>query len=237
MAFPVRASLIPIVASLGLGGAASAPAVKPAPKAPKAGASAAPTSPSPTPERSAIYYVIRRTEDAWTVMDPNAVEKVSGGPVRRAYSVTVRRNLLNGGPPQPGYVRTLSEYDCSAHQFRWRTFTIYNRFGAVVMKQDNADAAFGPPDTGGEDETMFRVVCDGSGGGSVVAAPSLGRLVIGLMQAWDDAAIAAPLEALAREKALKAAGRLPEARTPETKEAPPMATPTKASPAKARPKP
>lgn len=131
------------------------------------------------------------------MMDPNAIERIDGGPLRRTYSVTVRRNLLNGGPPQPGYVRTLNEYDCDARRFHWRTFTIYNRFGVVVVKQDNADPTFGPPDPGSEEDTSLRVVCEGSGGGSVVAAPSLGKLVIGLMQAWDDAAMAAPLQTIA----------------------------------------
>lgn len=236
MVFPVRASLVLILASLGLAGAAAAPTARPASKAV---APVAPTKPSavPTATPSAIYYVIRRTEDAWTIFDPSAVEKVGGGPVRRAYSVTVRRNLLNGGPPQPGYVRTLNEYDCEARQFRWRTFTIYNRFGAVVVKQDNADAIFNPPDAGGEDAAILRVVCDGSGGGSVVAAPSMGRLVIGLMQSWDDAATAAPLEALARERALNGGDKAPGARTPETKDSLPKAATAKTSAGKAPPKP
>jgi hypothetical protein len=147
-------------------------------------------APAPTVAAGAIVYVIRRTEDSWTVMDPAAVERVAGGPIRRTYSVTVRRNLLNGGPPQPGYVRTLNEFDCEAYKVHWRTFTIYNRFGAVVVKQDNADPAFKPLERGSDEEAIFRTVCDGSGGGSVVAAPSLGLLVIGLMQGWDDAAMA-----------------------------------------------
>jgi hypothetical protein len=129
-------------------------------------------------------------------MDPAAVEKVPGGPIRRAYSVTVRRNLLNGGPPQPGYVRTLTEFDCESYKFHWRTFTIYNRFGAVVVKQDNADPAFKLLDRGSDEEAIFRTVCDGSGGGSVVAAPSLGLLVIGLMQGWDEAAVTSAIPQL-----------------------------------------
>ena len=97
---------------------ASSPAKPPGKAAAKAGAPAAAPAPSP----STMVYVIRRTEDAWTVMDPTAIEKVPGGPIRRAYSVTVRRNLLNGGPPQPGYVRTLNEFDCDAMKFRQRNF-------------------------------------------------------------------------------------------------------------------
>ena len=155
------------------------------------------------------------------MMDPNAIERADAGSVRRTYSVTVRRNLLNGGPPQPGYVRTLNEYDCDTRRYRWRTFTIYNRFGAVVVKQDNTDPTFGPPDPGSEEDTSYRVVCEGAGGGSVVTAPSLGKLVIGLMQAWDDAAMAAPLQAIAAGKpgpdGKGQDAKTPEARTPAAK--------------------
>jgi hypothetical protein len=173
----------------------AAKAAKTAPaKAVTPAAKTAPAAAAPSP--STIVYVIRRTEDAWTVMDPVAIEKVPGGPIRRAYSVTVRRNLLNGGPPQPGYVRTLNEFDCDAMKFRWRTFTIYNRFGAVVVKQDNPETAFAALGRGSEEEDAFRTVCDGGGGGSVVAAPSLGLLVIGLMQGWDEAAMASSLSEL-----------------------------------------
>ena len=176
--------------------AKTSPVVKPptskAAAAIAAKAGVVPAAPSP----STIVYVIRRTEDAWTVMDPAAIEKVPGGPLRRAYSVTVRRNLLNGGPPQPGYVRTLNEFDCDAMKFRWRNFTIYNRFGSVVVKQENADPAFAALGRGSEEEDVFRTVCDGGGGGSVVAAPSLGLLVIGLMQGWDEAAMAGAMSQL-----------------------------------------
>jgi hypothetical protein len=173
---------------------AAAPAKASAPSKPaKAAALAKTAAPGAA---STMIYVIRRTEDAWTVMDPAAVEQVPGGAIRRSYSVTVRRNLLNGGPPQPGYVRTLNEFDCDAMKFRWRTFTIYNRFGSVVVKQDNADPAFAALGRGSEEEAIFRTVCDGGGGGSVVAAPSLGQLVIGLMQDWDEAAMAGAMSEL-----------------------------------------
>jgi len=170
-----------------------------------AGRNAAP----PAPPAAVTVYVIRRTEDSWTVMDPAAVEKVAGGPIRRTYSVVVRRNLLNGGPPQPGYVRTLNEFDCEAYKVHWRTFTIYNRFGAVVVKQDNADPAFKPLERGSDEEAIFKTVCDGAGGGSVVSAPSLGLLVIGLMQGWDEAAMTNALTQLppAAAPALKPALR------------------------------
>jgi hypothetical protein len=173
--------------------AKAASAAKPA--APAKAAAAAGKTAAPPPAATTVY-VIRRTEDSWTVMDPAAVEKVAGGPVRRTYSVVVRRNLLNGGPPQPGYVRTLNEFDCEAYKFRWRTFTIYNRFGAVVVKQDNADPAFKALERGSDEEAIFKTVCDGAGGGSVVSAPSLGLLVIGLMQGWDEAAMTSALTQL-----------------------------------------
>jgi hypothetical protein len=193
MGFSVPARLASIAASLALAGGAAAPVPKAAPP-PKA--KTPPAATPAAPKASTIIYVIRRTDDAWTVVDPAAVEKVPGGPIRRAFSVTVRRNLLNGGPPQPGYVRTLSEFDCEAMKFRWRTFTIYNRFGAVVVKQDNAEPAFVSLERGSDEEAIFRTVCDGSGGGSVVAAPSLGLLVIGLMQGWDEAAMTSAISQL-----------------------------------------
>ncbi len=213
MGLSVPACLAALAATLALGGGAAAPApaqsdtAKADPPAKLATAKAlpakaapakavAPVVTPPAPAASTIVYVIRRTEDAWTVMDPAAIEKLPGGPIRRAYSITVRRNLLNGGPPQPGYVRTLNEFDCDAMKFRWRTFTIYNRFGAVVVKQDNADPAFAALGRGSEEEDLFRTVCDGGGGGSVVAAPSLGLLVIGLMQGWDEAAMASAMSEL-----------------------------------------
>jgi hypothetical protein len=177
----------------------TSPAAKPvAPAKPVASAktAAGKTATPPAAPAATIVYVIRRTEDSWTVMDPAAVEKVAGGPIRRTYSVVVRRNLLNGGPPQPGYVRTLNEFDCEAYKVHWRTFTIYNRFGAVVVKQDNADPAFKPLERGSDEEAIFKTVCDGAGGGSVVSAPSLGLLVIGLMQGWDEAAMTSAITQL-----------------------------------------
>jgi len=230
MAHPARACLAAILACTVLGGGAAAPVAKATPKAPAAkapakaapaatpakSAAAAPAGPAATP---AVFYVVRRTEEAWTVMDPAAVESVPGGGVKRSYSVTVRRNLLNGGPPQPGYVRTLNEYDCPAHKFRWRTFTIYNRFGVVVVKQDNAQPDFLSLDRGSEEETTFRVICEGGGGGSVVAAPSLAQLVIGLMQAWDDAAMAASLQAIAPDAAGKTDPKKGDPKKPDARPA------------------
>jgi hypothetical protein len=222
----VPACLAVIVASVALGAGAATPAKSKAPAA-KARAAKAPARPAkaatPAPRPTTIIYVMRRTEDSWSLLNPSAIETVPGGNVRRAYTVTVRRNLLNGGPPQPGYVRTLHEFDCAEYKFRWRTFTVFNRFGVAVIKQDNPDAAFVPMNRGSEEQSTFRTVCDGAEGGSVVAAPSMGQLVIGLMQAWDEAAMAAPLQALSPAKPGAAK---PDAGRPAVKPAdPPPKTP------------
>ncbi len=55
------------------------------------------------------------------------------------------------------------------------------------------------------------MICERGGGGSVVAAPSLGQLVIGLMQAWDDAAMASALAALPPQPAPAKPGAKPPA--------------------------
>jgi hypothetical protein len=187
---------------------------------PAATLAGAPAAALAAPVKTTLVYVIRRTPDAWTVMDPAAIERVPGGVVRRAWSVTVRRNLLDAGEPHPGYVRTFNEYDCGGARVRWRTFTIYNRFGAVVLTQDNPTPIFGPATPGSEQAASLQVVCEGGGGGSAVAAPSLGQLVIGLMQAWDEAtppAITPP--GPAKPDAKKADPKRPAAKKPPAKPA------------------
>ena len=42
--------------------------------------------------------------------------------------------------PQPGYVRTLNEYDCQQRRMRWKSVAAYSRFGAQLLKKDNASA-------------------------------------------------------------------------------------------------
>ena len=182
----------------------------------------APGTPATTlaaPVKTTLVYVIRRTPDAWTVMDPAMIERVPGGVVRRAWSVTVRRNLLDAGEPHPGYVRTFNEYDCGGARVRWRTFTIYNRFGAVVLTQDNPTPTFASANPGSEQAASLQVVCEGGGGGSAVAAPSLGQLVIGLMQAWDEAAPAITPPGPAKPDAKKPDAKKPAAKKPPAKPA------------------
>jgi hypothetical protein len=154
------------------------------------------------------FLVIHTTPDTWTLIDPSAVTRDPAGGHLTAWTVTVQRNLTNSAPPQPGYIRTLNEYDCGERRLRWRSFLAYSRFGALVMKKDNAVPDWAPASDGGPDDASLRVLCDGVGGGSVVAAGSIGQLVIGLMQALDPtgepeaapAPAAAPLQAKPKAK-------------------------------------
>jgi hypothetical protein len=141
------------------------------------------------PAGAAVYAMVRADPDAITLMDPSAVEAVPGAAeLRRAYSVTVQKNLVSGGPQHPGYVRTLNEYDCAGRRVRWKTFSVYSRFGDLVIHKDNADETWQPAPPGSEAEASTRLVCDHANKWAGMAATSLSQLVITLMQAWDDAA-------------------------------------------------
>lgn len=146
-----------------------------------------------SPGTAAVYAVVRSQPDVITVMDPAAVEPVSGGEgLRRAWSVSVQRNLISGGPQQPGYVRTLNEYDCADRKVRWKSFFVYSRFGASVMSKENDQPDWRAAAPGSEDEAGLRLVCDHANRWSAVAATSLSQLVISLMQAWDAEAPSPP---------------------------------------------
>jgi len=145
--------------------------------------------------RAAIYALIPSGPDTVTVIDPSTVERVEGQPlVRRAWNVNVKRSLVADGPPQPGYVRMQSDYDCAQQRVRWRTFSVYSRFGALVMQKDNDDEAWTPALEGSEGAASLRVVCHDDPGRSAIAAKSIGQVVIGLMQAWDAEAPLPPLQ-------------------------------------------
>jgi hypothetical protein len=131
------------------------------------------------------FHVIQSGSDAWTVMDPEGIERVGTTPVRRAWSVRVQRNILSGNPPQPGYVRTLSEYDCDAGRTRWREFSAFSRGGALLISKVNPNPEWGPADDASDTYAAYRVICEGGGGGSVVSADSVAKVVISLMGAWD----------------------------------------------------
>ncbi|RAK63570.1 surface-adhesin E family protein [Phenylobacterium kunshanense] len=131
------------------------------------------------------YYVIQSGADSWTVMDPEGVERVGDGAVRRAWAVRVQRNILSGSPPEPGYVRTLTEYDCAAQRTRWREFSAFSRSGKLLVSKVNPNPEWGPAGESSDIYAGYRVICEGVGGGSVVAAESVAKIVIGLMGSWD----------------------------------------------------
>ena len=146
-----------------------------------------------TPAAGAAFTIIRSGPEQVTVVDPAGVERLAGD-VRRASSITVQKNLITGGPPQPGYVRTLNEYDCQAQTARWRNFSVYSRFGKLVLHKDNADLAWTPVAKDPELRVAFRLICDGVDSGEVYTASSIGAVVLALMQSWDETAELPPLQ-------------------------------------------
>lgn len=166
------------------------------------------------------FYVVQSGPDAWTVMDPEGIERIGeGGAVRKAWAVRVQRNILTGNPPTPGYVRTLSEYDCSLNRTRWREFSAFSRSGALLVSKVNPNPEWGPAEEASDTYAAHRVICEGGGGGAIVSAESVAKVVISLMGSWDPPA-PAPAPTLP-----------PVKRAPVTK-----APPAKAPPAKAAPK-
>lgn len=150
---------------------------------------------APEAAQARTFYIVQSGPDGWTVMDPEGVEVVEDGKVRRAWTVRVQRNITNGQPAQPGYVRTLNEYACADYRMRWREFSAFSRSGALLVNKVNPNPEWGPvaetPDTRAE----YRVICEGVGEGSVVSAASVAKLVITLMGTWDpppSAQVAAP---------------------------------------------
>jgi hypothetical protein len=165
------------------------------------------------------FFVIQSGPDAWTVMDPDGIERIGeGGALRKAWSVRVQRNILTGDPPTPGYVRTLSEYDCTLNRTRWREFSAFSRSGALLLSKVNPNPEWGPAEEASDTYAAHRVVCEGGGGGSIVSADSVAKVVIHLMGAWDPPA--APL-----------APMTPMVKAPGT----PVAKPPVAKPAAAKP--
>jgi len=147
------------------------------------------------------YYVLRASGDARTIIDPAGIEQVPGGAVRKVSTVTVQRNIANSPPPQPGYVRSLNEYDCAAQTMRWRSFSVYSRSGELLASRDNPSQAWAAvtPTSGALVE--WRVVCGQSAGDSVMVADSVAKLVVALMAAFDQPSPAAPRPAAARPPA------------------------------------
>jgi hypothetical protein len=133
------------------------------------------------------FYVLQSGADAWTVMDPFAAQE-QGMQVRRASTVRVQRNILASGAPQPGYVRTQTEYDCARGRTRWLEFSAFSRSGALLARKANPDPQWRPASEAPDIEAAYRVVCNGDGAAAVVEADSIARVVVGLMAAWDQPA-------------------------------------------------
>lgn len=165
-----------------------------------------------TPVAAAIFSVVQTSPDEITVLDPAAIEVIPRTQEqRRSWSVSVKKNLVTGGPPQPGYVRTLNEYDCITRRVRWRSFDVYSRFGALIMHKDNAD----PTWQGSDADAGLRTVCDAHGDGAVVAAASMTQLVVNLMSNWDETTPLPPLQPYVAPKGAKhAPDKAPAAKAP-----------------------
>ncbi|MBL8553870.1 MAG: hypothetical protein JNL41_06290 [Phenylobacterium sp.] len=184
------------------------------------------------PACARIFYVIQSSPDAWSVMDPEGVERVAGSPVRKAWDVRVQRNILSGDPPQPGYVRTLTEYDCQAQRTRWREFTAFSRSGALLVSKVNPNPEWGPADESSDTYAAYRVICEGAGQGAVLSADSVAKVVIRLMGSWDP-----PAQPLAPVLPPPAPGAKPgtQAAKPGTQGAKPPTPPAKAATPAAKP--
>ncbi|HEY0651156.1 surface-adhesin E family protein [Phenylobacterium sp.] len=172
------------------------------------------------------FYVVQSGPDAWTVMDPEGIERIGeGGAVRRAWAVRVQRNILTGNPPTPGYVRTLSEYDCGLNRTRWREFSAFSRSGAQLVSKVNPNPEWGPAEEASDTYAAHRVVCEGGGGGAIVSAESVAKVVISLMGSWDPPATP-PTAFVPPVKTAKA----PAGKAPAAKTAPKPTPPAKAAP-------
>jgi hypothetical protein len=177
------------------------------------------------------YYIIQSGPDAWTVMDPEGIERL-GGAVRKAWVVRVQRNILTGNPPTPGYVRTLAEYDCESNRTRWREFSAFSRSGAMLVSKVNPNPEWGPSDEASDTYAAHRVICEGGGGGAVVAAESVAKVVISLMGSWDP-----PPALLTASPPALPSGKTPATKAPSAKTAPAKNLPAKTSAPATKPAP
>jgi hypothetical protein len=136
------------------------------------------------------FYMLRAVGDARAIVDPAAIERLDGGPVRRMWLVTVQGNILNETPPQPGYVRALNAYDCVAQTSRWEKFTAFSRAGQALLSRENTDPAWTPVTAENGMLGEWRVACGFSVGDSVVEAETIAKVVVALMRTYDLQAVA-----------------------------------------------
>lgn len=183
------------------------------------------------------FHVLPTAEDGWTIIDPSGIEQLQGGVVKRTWTVGVQRSIVAGEPAQPGYVRTLTEYDCANRETRWRSFSAFSRNGTLVLSRDNASPAWTRGDASPAVAAELRVVCDGRAAGSAISADSVAKVVIALMGYWDPTTPAAA--ARIAETIDKAEANVPPAK-PEPAKTPAKGALSKATagkPASAKPTP
>lgn len=129
------------------------------------------------------FVVLHLPDGSWTLIDPATIE--ADGPIRRTWTVTVRRNILDNGPPEPGYVRTLNEFDCARGVTRWRRFSAFSRTGSALVNQENKSSDWGSANSSTEAVVALRVVCGTSSGDAVISAESIGPAVVALLGTFD----------------------------------------------------
>lgn len=140
---------------------------------------------APAVASAKMFYITQSGADAWTVLDPEAIERTPNSPIRKAWTVRVQRNILSGDPPQPGYVRTLTEFDCETQSTRWREFSAFSRAGGMLVSKTNPQPSWTSAIDASDTFGSYRIICEGMGGGSVVSAESVAKIVINLMGSWD----------------------------------------------------
>lgn len=136
------------------------------------------------PTEAAVFRIVASDADSLTLIDPAATKFDSQTRLFSAWTVGVKRRLTDEESAQPGYVRTLNEYDCVQRQVRWRTVMVYSRFGQLVLQRDNSTPNWVSGYQGGGQDPNLRAVCDEATAGAI-SAPSLATLVIGMMASWD----------------------------------------------------
>ena len=200
-----------------------------------------------SPVQARTFHVLPTAEDGWTIIDPSGIEQLPGGVVKRTWTVGVQRSIVAGEPAQPGYVRTLTEYDCANRETRWRSFSAFSRNGTLVLSRDNTSPTWTRGDASAAVAAELRVVCDGRAVGSAISADSVAKVVIALMGYWDPttpAAAARIAETIDRAEANTPPAKPEPAKTPArgasgkataAKPAPAKAMPAKSTPAKVEP--
>jgi hypothetical protein len=172
------------------------------------------------------FNIVQSGLDSWTIYDPATVERPDGGPVRRVWTVRVMRNISSSTPPVPGYVRTLTDYDCDRGEFRWREFSAFSRSGDLLLNRINPSYSWERSDKAADTLAAHNAICGQGTGQNAVSADSIAKLVITLMRTWDpspaqQALAAAPSKAPASKAAPAKAPSSPK--PPAAKSSPPAA--------------